>query len=329
MKSAYLVECNKIEIRDIPIPTPSDGELLIQIKAGLTCGTDLKAYLRGHHVIPMPGPFGHEFSGIVAEAGKGVKGFKTGDEVMAVHSAPCLKCRYCNKRLYNLCEDIMESKVLGAFAEYVILPSHIVKQNVYIKPRRISFEEAAFMEPLACVLHGMNGLEISKKDNVLVIGAGPIGLLHLLALKAKGAKVTMMDLNGKRLRFAKSIGADCATKTPKTDIGFDYIFECTGIPDVWERSLDYARRGATVTLFGGCPSGTKATFDTARIHYDELTLKGVFHFTPADVRASCEMLSKRRIDVRPLVSGSYKLGSINKAFERLQRGEGIKYAIVG
>jgi len=112
----FIIKPGKIELQDIKTPSPSHGEILLKIKAALTCGTDLKAFRRGHPMIPMPGIFGHEFSGIVADVGKGVKGFKEGDEIMAVHSAPCLECRYCKKRLYNLCEKIMDTKVLGAFA---------------------------------------------------------------------------------------------------------------------------------------------------------------------------------------------------------------------
>jgi len=127
-----IIKPGKIELQDIKTPSSSHGEILVKIKAALTCGTDLKAFRRGHPMIPMPGIFGHEFSGIVADVGKGVKGFKEGDEIMAVHSAPCLECRYCKKKLYNLCEKIMDIKVLGAFAEYILLPPHIVKQNAVV-----------------------------------------------------------------------------------------------------------------------------------------------------------------------------------------------------
>ncbi len=197
MQANILLSPGKIEFCEIKTPKPSRGEMLIKIKAALTCGTDLKAFSRGHPVIPMPGVFGHEFSGIVADVGKGVKGFKKGDEVMAVHSAPCLKCRYCKKRLYNLCEKIMDTKVLGAFAEYILLSSHIVRQNVFHKPKNLTFKEAAFIEPLSCVVHGMYDLRIKRGEKALIIGAGPIGLLHLLLLKNKGADVIISGLEKK------------------------------------------------------------------------------------------------------------------------------------
>ena len=326
-----LVKPGKIELHEIPTPKPSYGEILVRIKAALTCGTDLKAFKRGHPVIPMPGVFGHEFSGIAAEVGKGVKKFKTGDEIMAVHSAPCLECRYCRKKLFNLCENIMHTKILGAFAEYILLPPHIVRQNTFHKPRNLSFEEAAFLEPLSCVVHGMESLDIRKGDNALVIGSGPIGLLHLLLLKEKGAVVTVIDKHKNKLSTAKHLGSDFVlTKKNKFAgfIGFDYVFECTGIPEVWEASVNYVRKGGTIVLFGGCKSGTTVTYDTGRLHYDEINLKGTFHYRPSDVKKAYKLLREKKIDVSSLISGCYPLRQTHKAFEKLAKGAGIKYAII-
>lgn len=337
MKANILAKPGKIELREIRVPNPSGGEILIRIKAALTCGTDLKAFSRGHHVIPMPGVFGHEFSGIVADAGKGVRKFKRGDEIMAVHSAPCLKCGYCKKGLYNLCENIMDTKVLGAFAEYILLPPHIVKQNVFHKPKNLSFKEAAFLEPLSCVVHGMHDLKIKKGDKALIIGAGPIGLLHLLLLKDKGADVIITGLEKKRLALAKKLGASVAVAPDNlanainkftAGLGVDYVFECTGQPDIWQSSVNYVRRGGTVILFGGCKSGTTVTYDTGRLHYDEITLKGVFHFTPDDVRLAYSLLKDRKIKVSKLITGEYQLKDTEKAFLKLTKGKGIKYAII-
>ncbi len=355
MKANILVSPRNIEIRELKVPEPSYGEILIKIKAALTCGTDLKAFSRGHHIIPMPGVFGHEFSGIIAATGKGVKKFRKGDEIMAVHSAPCLECRYCKKGLFNICENIMGTKVLGAFAEYILLPEHIVKQNVFRKPKNLTFEEAAFLEPLSCVIHGMQGLNIKKGDRALIIGAGPIGLLHLLLLKNKGANVIITGFEKRRLALAKKLGASLTiisennppsppfskwrmggfseeikkTVDKFTDgLGVDYVFECTGQPAVWQSAVYYVRRGGTVILFGGCKTGTTVTYDTSRLHYDEITLKGVFHFMPADVKEAYNLLKKRQIPVSKLISGKYLLDDTEKAFLKLMEGEGIKYAII-
>ncbi|MEW6408620.1 MAG: zinc-binding dehydrogenase [Nitrospirota bacterium] len=337
MRANIIIRPGRIELHEVKIPKPSYGEILVKVKAALTCGTDLKAFSRGHPVIPMPGVFGHEFSGIVAAVGKGVKRFKKGDEIMAVHSAPCLKCSYCKKRLYNLCEKIMDTKVLGAFSEYILLPPHIVRQNVLHKPKNLTFSEAAFLEPLSCVVHGMHDLNIKKGDKALIIGAGPIGLLHLLLLKNRGADVIITGLEKRRLSLAKSLGAASAITPDRlknavdkfTDgSGVDYVFECTGQPDVWQSSVDYVRRGGTVILFGGCKSGTTVTYDTGRLHYDEITLRGVFHFTPDDVRKAYRFLKDRRIPVSRLISGTFRLEDTTKAFQKLMRGQGLKYAII-
>ncbi len=340
MQAAFLSAPGKIELREVPIPSPKKGELLIKVKAALTCGTDLKAYLRGHPLLPMPGPFGHEFSGVIAAVGRGARppagrgrapALKEGDEVMAVHTAPCLKCAYCKKGLYNLCLNIMQTKVTGAFSEYMLLPAHIVRQNVFHKPRGLSFKEAAFLEPLSCVVHGLSGLDIKKGDRALVIGGGPIGLLHLLLLRGKGASVTVSDIHRGRLRAAKALGADHALSPAKIGPSapqYDFVFECTGIPQVWEASVNYLRRGGTLTLFGGCPKGARVSYDAGRLHYDEITLRGVFHYTPSDVRAAYGLIKGGRLGLSRLLSGSYPLGEVGKAFKRLARGEGIKYAVL-
>jgi L-iditol 2-dehydrogenase len=337
MLTAMLSKPGTIEIHDVILPEPSEGELVVQVKAALTCGTDLKAFVRGHALIPMPGPFGHEFSGIVVDKGKGVTKFRIGDAVMSVHSAPCLGCSYCRKGLFNLCDKIMTSKVLGAFSEYVLLPRHVVAQNVFRKPEDLSFREAAFLEPLACVVHGMKDLGIRKGDTVFIIGAGPIGLMHLLLARLKGARIMITGLEKERLKTAKKLGAECicdpanaaaAAKDFSGGIGVDYVFECTGQPAIWEVSVDYVRRGGTVVLFGGCRAATTVTFNAERLHYDEITLKGTFHFTPDDVKKAQLLLRDRKIRVQPLISGTVRLKEIQQAFMKLVSGEGIKYAII-
>ncbi len=336
MRAAYLVEKGRIEIRTVPVPDPGKGEVLLKIEAALTCGTDLKAFQRGHSLIPMPGPFGHEFSGTVVKIGTGVRGFREGDPVMSTHSAPCLTCRYCRKKLFNLCEKIMQTKVLGAFAEYILLPEHIVRQNMFLKPDHLNFAEAAMLEPLACVVHGQGGVKMKKNDTVLIIGTGPIGLLHMALAKRRGARVIVTGLERQRLALAHSLGADVicepsallmTVEAETQGLGTDVVIECTGQLDVWETAVNYVRRGGMVLLFGGCKAGSIVTYDTHRLHYDEIQLKGVFHFMPKDVKAARTLLAEG-FDVKPLITGSYPLASLSSAFSRLALGDGIKYAII-
>lgn len=340
MKGHLLTAPGRIEFRDISSPVPGPGELALRIGAALTCGTDLKAWRRGHPKIPFPSPFGHEFSGVVSAVGAGVSAFAPGDAVMAVHSAPCGGCFYCGAGQENLCDSIMETKVLGAFAEEILLPAHIVSRNVFSKPEHLSFEEAAFLEPLACVVYGEGLQPIRPGETVLIIGSGPIGLLFLLLARARGAgRVIVTGRQAVRLDLARRLGADLAVDVTREDAlpliaeltggrGADQVIECTGLPEVWEATPKLVRKGGRILLFGGCPAGTTATFDTGRLHYDEITLQGCFHFTPAAVAQARQLLVEGAVDVSPLISGRFPLPEVEQALLALSRGEGIKYAIV-
>ena len=336
MQQFTLIEPGKIEIRDIPVPTPLAGEVVVKINVALTCGTDLKAYDRGHSFIPMPGPFGHEYAGTIVKIGKDVRSFKEGDHVMGTHSAPCMACPYCKKGRHNLCESIMDQKVLGAFAEYLLLPSHIVSQNLFHKPDTISFESAAMLEPYSCVIHPYSKLKLDDTETALVIGAGPIGLMHLAYLHMNGKRVIVSDFFDDRLSLALNMGAYKATVPVNTldvvneatdGLGVDLVIECAGQVNVWETSVKYVRRGGTLVLFGGCPPGISVSYDTHRLHYDELTLMGSFHYTPADVQTAYHDLTERKIDLSCLISGEFPLRDLEKALILLREGKGIKYVL--
>jgi L-iditol 2-dehydrogenase len=339
VKGHLLTAPGRTEFRELDSPLAGPGEIVIDIAAALTCGTDLKAWRRGHPKIPFPSPFGHEFAGIVAATGEGAP-FEVGDAVMAVHSAPCGCCFFCGADQENLCESIMETKVLGAFAEQILLPAHIVARNVFSKPDHLSFEEAAFLEPLSCVVYGSRLQPIRQGETVLIIGCGPIGLLFLLLARAQGAgRIVVTGRRPARLELARALGADIVVDVTGDDAlpliheltqgrGADQVIECTGLPEVWEATPRMVRKGGRILLFGGCPSGTQVSFDTYRLHYDEIVLQGAFHFTPAAVAEARQLLVDGAIDVSPLISGRFPLPEVEKALLSLQRGEGIKYAIV-
>ncbi len=333
MKTAYLIKPGKIEIVEKEIPSPKEEEVLVKIKAALTCGTDLKAYLRGHPLIPMPGPFGHEFSGIVEEVGQAVNGFKKGDEVMLVHTAPCGECNYCKRRFFNLCEILKKDMMLGAFSEFIVVKERVVKLNMFHKPEEIGFEEAAFLEPLSCVVHGVKALSPKRGEKILIIGTGPVGLLFLQVLKAMDVDVAVLGRNRHKLELAKALGADEVYNSHENPIkftdgfGFDSVVECTGQKEIWLKSIDYLRKGGVSLLFGGLKAGTEVCYDAGRLHYDEITLKGAFHYTPEDVKEAADLIKSGKLKLKELISEKFSLSEISKAFEKLSRGEGIKYLI--
>ena len=332
MKSLFLEAPGRIALRETDIPEPGPGELLVRVKAATTCGTDLKAYRRGHPKIPMPGPFGHEYAGVVERAGEGAP-FREGEAVMGVHSAPCQRCFWCLRGQENLCDSIMETMVLGSFAETLLIPERVARLNVFEKPASLPFARAALLEPLASVAQGVLELRragvLPDAESALVIGPGAIGLMWLVALRAEGvADVTVAGRNPERLAVAESLGAriEKASAIPPRDPGYDLVVEATGQVAVWESSVVHARRGGTVVLFGGPPGGTRAAFDTHRLHYDQVSLLSPFHFGTAAVRLAREWLLAH--DLSPLVTAERPLEEAEAVFADLEAGRGIKYAFV-
>jgi L-iditol 2-dehydrogenase len=324
MEALVLEKPGALSLRQIPVPEPGPGEILIRVKAATTCGTDLKAFQRGHPQIPMPGVFGHEYSGVVEAVGVGAP-YRVGDPVMGVHSAPCKACYWCRRNQENLCESIMSTKVLGSYAEYLLIPAHIAKVNVFHKPAELSFEIASLLEPLSCVAQGIELLNLQADDRILIIGPGSIGLMFVAALRLLGIEsVTLAGRNRARLDVGEKLGAMPAFLSDVTG-NFDLVIECTGNVEVWEKSVDYARRGGAVMLFGGCPSGTTASFDTKRLHYDQISLISPFHFGTNAVRTARIWLIDHRMDLSPLISGERSLSQGEETFQDLKEGRGLKY----
>jgi L-iditol 2-dehydrogenase len=340
MRANLLIKPGQIELREIETPSPNSGEVVVKVRVALTCGTDLKTFLRGHPKFPLPALFGHEFSGEVSSVGRGVHKFREGDQVMSVPSGPCGHCYFCLRGQENICDAAMSNYALGAYAEYIKVPAQVVSQNMFEKPPSLSFQEAALLEPLACVIHGLSLLKLREDDTVVVIGSGAIGLLHLLALRAFGLqKIIMLGRRSYRLQLAKELGAyrvidtrEGITKEMVYDLtqgrGADIVVECTGNPSVWESAVNMVRRGGEVVLFGGCKQGTTVTFDTHRLHYDQVTIRSPFHLTRKAAREAYNLLAERRLTGNCLITDSYPLDRLSEVFSLLQRGDCIKYAVI-
>lgn len=340
MKAAVLYGPSDVRLEDIPIPEINDNEVLINIKAGLTCGTDRKVYLRGGHptMIKPPATFGHEFSGIISKVGKNVKNFKESMKVVAANSAPCGECFWCKSGKYSSCEDIMY--INGAYAEYIKIPERIVKMNLLEIPEEVSFKESALVEPLACVAHGVDESNIKLGDTVVINGAGPIGLMFIRLAKLRGAKVIATDIKDERLISAQRMGADelinaekindvveAVKEKTKYKRGVDVAVEAAGVPELWEKTICMARKGGLVNLFGGCAPGTKITIDTKMFHYNEVTIKGVYHHTPYYVEKALALISQKVVGADILISHEFPLAKINEVLKMLVNNEGIKIAV--
>jgi L-iditol 2-dehydrogenase len=335
-----LIEPGRLELREFSPPHPGPGAILLEIKCALSCGTDLKTYRRGHPLWKLPAPFGHEFSGVVAEVGAGVNQFKVGDAIMAAPTAPCGACFYCNRNQENLCSQAMDQMVTGAYADYLLLPPHVVARNAFKKPALLPFEEAALLEPLACVVHALDMACPRKDETVLIVGAGPFGLLHLMVLKAAGVHAIAIAGRGEsRLKWAGELGADYVIDAAKSDArsaigmlnggyGPDLVIECTGQVAGWHDAFARVRRGGRVVFFGGCPADTTLTIDTRRMHYDNLTLLAPFHFRPRDVRRSHETLCEGRLGAGRIINARRSLSELDEVFAMLERGAMLKCAVI-
>jgi L-iditol 2-dehydrogenase len=244
----------------------------------------------------------------------------------------------CQRGEFNLCENMIW--LWGAYAEYIKVPARMVFVNMQEIPSEVAYEEAAITEPLACVLHGVEEARAKLGDTVAIIGAGPIGLLHLLTVRKMGAKrVVMIDLVDERLNFAEKLGADEIINGKTEDAvervrqltggyGADVAIEAIGLPATWEQAIRLVRKGGTVLEFGGCPPGTEINVNTEALHYGELTVLGAFHATPLHFKKALDMIASRTIDVRPLVTKRMKLEEIRQAFEILSTSKTeVKIAI--
>lgn len=336
MLSAYLVEPRKIELREVPEPRPQAGEVVIRVERALTCGTDLKAYRRGHPFIPMPGPFGHQYAGRVSHVAKDVRGFEPDMPVWGVQSAPCGHCPACTRERYSLCAALQRDLAFGAFAQFMRLPRRVVEQNLLVRPEAIPPQRAAFLEPISCVIHGLHRLNLKSLERILVLGLGSMGLLfcQLLPRFTKGS-IVAAGRNAARLAIAGRYGLERVLDVAQTPIeglsagsnGFDCVIECTGQAAGWRSALQVARPGGQVLFFGGLPKGERVQVDSFQIHYQEISLTGSFHFGPPDVRQAAELLAGGEVRVDDLLSGEMGLAQLDFALRQMEAGKGIKYAI--
>lgn len=343
MRAAVLYGKEDVRLESVPIPQIGPGELLVQVRAALTCGTDVKVYRRGYHakMITPPALFGHEMAGDVAAIGLGVTGFSIGDRVVAANSAPCDRCFLCSRGQQNLCEDLLFNN--GAYAEFIRIPARIVEKNTYHLAEDLDYRDAALAEPLACALHGLDECQVRPGDTVAVMGLGPIGLMLVrLARQAFGARVIAIARRLEQVDRAVTLGAHEGIVMGKAEAlisevravtggrGADVVLEAIGAPEMWELATRLVRKGGVINFFGGCPTGTKVGLDTGMLHYSEITCKASFHHTPVLVRRALELIAEGAVDSRHIVNHDESLDDLPQVLHDLayRRNGQIKTAII-
>lgn len=331
MLAARLYGPGDLRVEDVPRPEPGPGEVLIRVDRALTCTTDLKIFRQGTHPAlgPLPSLFGHELAGEVAAVGDGVKSPVVGQRVAVGNSAPCGRCPYCRRAEFSLCARPVF--FFGAFAQYALIPAPIVETNVYPIPPDLPAAHAALVEPLACALRAVEVAGVGWGTGVLILGGGPLGLMLARTAKIRGARVAVVDRHPERLAVARRLGADLALPAGPASQAFgdgpDVVFEAVGRPEAWEEAARLVRPGGLVILFGGCPPGTRACFDTGRVHYQELTLRGVFHHHPTHIRTALRLLAGGAVPAEAFISGEVPLSRLGEALELMAARRGLKYAV--
>jgi len=343
MSAAILYGVEDLKIETVDIPEIEADEVLVRVKVALTCGTDLKVWKRGYHarMIQPPAPFGHELAGVIEETGSRVNGgVRKGMRVFPANSAPCTVCFYCKKGQPNLCEDLLFNN--GAYAEYIRIPGRIVRQNMLEIPDGVTYADAAMTEPLACVLRGIHETGIKAGDTAVVIGCGAIGLKFIRILAQRQVRVIAIGKGQSQMDIAKRLGATAAfdvaaTENPVAAVrqltegarGADAVIEAVGRAQTWEWALQIVRKGGTVNLFGGCPSGSEVKIDPVALHYAEITIKSTFHHTPQFIREALDTIARGEIRASDFVTGEVNLDELPKLFQDMKNRNGeLKTAVI-
>jgi L-iditol 2-dehydrogenase len=286
-----------VRLEDVPRPEPGPGDVLLQVEVALTDGTDAKAFRRGHPVLlgEPPSPFGHEVCGVDVA---------TGRRLVPANSAPCGACEACRRGDEAGCESLLPL-LNGAYAEYLLVPERIATRNLLRVPDDLPGEIAALVEPLACCLHGVEAAAVHAGDRVAIVGLGPIGLMLSACVADAGGWPVGVGGRPERRALGSEFGAELGDGE-----GADIVIEAAGTPESWLESLGLVRPGGTVVLFGGLPSGVEIPIDAGRLHYDRLTLRGVFHHAPRHVRAALAFLASRAYPWQLLVTHQVGLDGV-------------------
>jgi L-iditol 2-dehydrogenase len=335
MTAAVLYGKEDLRLERVAVPQAGPGELVVRVGAALTCGTDLKVYRRGYHAMMLkpPMPFGHEFAGVVAEVGAGVTAFREGDRVVAMNSAPCDACFFCRHGQQNLCEHLLFNN--GTYAEFIRIPARIVEKNTLLVPSGVPLEHAALTEPLACVVRGLEESGAKAGDTMVVIGAGPIGLMFMHVAELAGVTVIAVVKREDQIAAATLFGATSvvqvgavedvveATRALTAEArGADVVIDAVASPAAWEWAVDMVRKGGAVNFFGGPPRGTKVQLDTNRLHYGDITLKASFHHTPATCRTAFGLVTNGRFKCASYITGRAGLDEVPGLFARMMSRSG-------
>jgi len=343
MRAAVLEQVGRMVIKEVPDPGCPAGGLLLRIGACAVCGTDIKVYRHGHRFIVPPRITGHELAGTVVEVGKGVRGFAVGDRVACAAVVPCGECYYCRRGIQGMCDDLraMGYHYDGGFAPYMAIPERAVRNGCVNKvPDRLSLEEAALAEPLACCVNGQELCDIRPGHTVAVVGAGPIGCMHVELARSQGAtKIILIDISEERLKMSSFVEPDVSVNSSKEDPieavmgategrGADVVIVACSSGKAQEQSLSLVAKRGVVDFFGGLPKDRPCIqFDSNLIHYREFKVVGNTGSSPQQNEVALRLLGAGKVRAARLISHRFPVEKTIEAIETAERGEGLKVIV--
>jgi len=344
MKAAVFQQPGSMVVKDIPVPTIADDELLIRVRSASICGTDLRISRHGHFKL-APGQHrvqGHEVAGQIVQVGAEVTGYAEGDRVSVTPNVGCGHCRFCRQGLNNMCPDYEAFGVSldGGFQEYLRVPAFAVQRgNVFQLPAAVSYQEAALVEPFSCCLRGQEALGVGYEDTVLIVGAGPIGAFNVMLARLAGArKIIVANRSQPRLDRMKEFGADVLINVGEQDLaesvlaetdgaGVDVAITAVSSADVQATAVQLLATHGRVNYFAGLGVAADVGIDTNRVHYKGLTLTGTTGSSNADYAKALQLVGQGRVDLSGLVTETFGIEGIAGAFEYAASGAGMKAVV--
>jgi len=346
MKAAFFYGVGDIRVEEVAEPRIQDNEMLLRVRAASICGTDLRISQHGHFKIP-PGQrrvLGHEVAGNIVQVGRLVEGYQVGMRIAATPNIGCGVCEFCRDGYNNMCPnyEAFGISIDGGFAEYMRIPSSAIKGgNLFAIPDQVSYAEAALTEPLSCCYNALRSVNTTHNDVVLIIGAGPIGTLHVILNRIAGAKKIMVaDIRQDRLDKIKEFGAHVTINSGENDLkdavlretngrGADVIIAAVSNADLQAQAVQLLATHGRVNFFAGLGKNALACIDTNRVHYRGLHLVGTTGSTNSDYARCLTLVAEGRAEVGRLLSKTFALDQINEAFAYAASGEGMKAMVVG
>jgi L-iditol 2-dehydrogenase len=347
MKSAFLVAPRTLELRDVPDPVAPPGGLVLEVKACGVCGSDLRRWREGPppDAVPAGGIVpGHEIGGVVVDVGADVTRYVLGDRLAIAPDIHCGECYYCQRALYNLCDRLHFLGVTpgypGGFAEKILLSAEVLELGVvHPMPDGLSFAEGALAEPCSSVLACHQDAGTSLDDTVVVIGAGPIGCIHIAVARARGARVIVSQRSATRREMARAFGPLALIDPTAEDVvarvreltggvGADVVICANPAAQTQTQAVEMVRKGGRVVLFGGLPKADPmVTVDANRIHYGEIQFVGSFSYHPTFHALALDALARKLIPSELLITHSFSLDQIDQAFHTADSGQGLKVMV--